>query len=45
MKDKPVSEAPTITIRALFVSFRLERSFLQIIDSENGAYYWSNGSR
>jgi len=44
MKEVPVSEAPTTTIRVLLEILVVERSFLVIIESENGASYWSFAS-
>ena len=44
IKDMPVSEAPTTTIRVLLLILMLFRFFFEIIDKEKGAYYWSKGS-
>lgn len=37
MKEIPVSEAPTTTIRVLFYILRVLRCFLVTIDKEKGA--------
>jgi len=43
IKDIPVSEAPTTTIRVLFYILRTFKFFLVIIDREKGAYSSSKG--
>jgi hypothetical protein len=42
INDIPVSDAPTINIRVLLLTFNVLRSFLVIMDNENGASSWSN---
>ncbi len=41
MNEIPVSDAPTITILVLLLIFKVFKSFLVIIERENGASSWS----